>query len=188
MYLDLSCKFSKLQYNSLAFVAGFKTATDEGSSPEIAQYSPYYLPLNVFTASRGSKKSTSRQRSGKGAIRKRIPLQKPRWDKNQTNKPLYFIKQRKSRACQSTRMDFALCSTIFLGIQFAYDFAESIVINICINFQMNDIVSKAPLDRRKFALSKKAEQTFAGFENMSYHHCNFQNKTNTTKVYRTIHL
>ena len=30
-------------------------------------------------------KSTSRQRSGKGAIRKRFPLQKPRWGKNQTN-------------------------------------------------------------------------------------------------------
>ena len=30
---DLSCKFSKLQYNSLAFVAGFKRATDEGSLP-----------------------------------------------------------------------------------------------------------------------------------------------------------
>ena len=27
------------------------------------------------------KKSTSRQRSGKGAIRKRLPLQKPRWEK-----------------------------------------------------------------------------------------------------------
>ena len=26
-------------------------------------------------------KSTSRQRSGKGAIRKRLPLQKPRWEK-----------------------------------------------------------------------------------------------------------
>ena len=53
-YLDLSCKFSKLQYNSLAFVAGFKRATDEGSLPKITQYCPYYLPLNVFTASRGS--------------------------------------------------------------------------------------------------------------------------------------
>ena len=53
--LDSSCKFSKLQHNySLAFVAGFKRATDEGSLPEIAQYSPYYLPLNVFTASKGS--------------------------------------------------------------------------------------------------------------------------------------
>ena len=30
---------------------------------------------------RVSKKSTSRQRSGKGAIRKRLPLQKPRWEK-----------------------------------------------------------------------------------------------------------
>ena len=44
-----------MQYNySLAFVAGLKRATDEGSLPEIAQYSPYYLPLNVFTASKGS--------------------------------------------------------------------------------------------------------------------------------------
>ena len=49
-----SCKFSKLQYNSLAFVAGFKRATDEGSLPEIVQYSPYYLPLNGFAASKGS--------------------------------------------------------------------------------------------------------------------------------------
>ena len=30
------------------FVAGFKRATDEGSLSEIAQYSPYYLPLNVL--------------------------------------------------------------------------------------------------------------------------------------------
>ena len=36
------------------FVAGFKRATDEGSLPEIAQYSPFFLPLNVFTASKGS--------------------------------------------------------------------------------------------------------------------------------------
>ena len=47
-------KFSKLQYNSLVFVAGFKRATDEGSLHEIAQYSPNYLPLNIFTASKGS--------------------------------------------------------------------------------------------------------------------------------------
>ena len=46
--LDSSCNFSKLQHNSLAFVAGLKRATDEGSLPEIAQYSPYYLPLNVL--------------------------------------------------------------------------------------------------------------------------------------------
>ena len=37
-----------MQYNSLAFVASFKRATDEGSLPEIAQYSPYSLPLNVL--------------------------------------------------------------------------------------------------------------------------------------------
>ena len=29
-------------------------ATDEGSLPELAQYSPYYLPLNVYFASKGS--------------------------------------------------------------------------------------------------------------------------------------
>ena len=44
-----------LQYYSLAFVASFKRATDEGSLPEIAQNNPSYLPLNVFTASKGSK-------------------------------------------------------------------------------------------------------------------------------------
>ena len=36
------------------FVAGFKRATDEGLLPEIAHYSPYFLHLNVFTASKGS--------------------------------------------------------------------------------------------------------------------------------------
>ena len=49
----VSCKFSKLQYTCLAFVAGLNRATDEGS-PEIVQYSSYFLPLNVFTASIGS--------------------------------------------------------------------------------------------------------------------------------------
>ena len=45
--------FSKVQYNSLAFVAGLKRSTDERSLPEIAQYySPYYLTLNVFIASK----------------------------------------------------------------------------------------------------------------------------------------
>ena len=43
-----------LQYNSLAFVADLKRATDDGSFPKIAQYSPYFLPLNVFAASKGS--------------------------------------------------------------------------------------------------------------------------------------
>ena len=46
--LDFSYKFSKLQYNSLAFDVGFKRATDEGSLPEIAQYSTSYLPLLMF--------------------------------------------------------------------------------------------------------------------------------------------
>ena len=38
----------KLQYNRLAFVAGLQRATDEGSLSEIAQYSLYYLSLNVL--------------------------------------------------------------------------------------------------------------------------------------------
>ena len=52
--LHFSCKFSKLQYNSLAFVASLNRATEEVSLTEIAQYSPYNLRLNVFTASKGS--------------------------------------------------------------------------------------------------------------------------------------
>ena len=44
----------KLLYYSLAFVAGLKRATDDGSLPEIAQYSPYYLPLNICIAFKGS--------------------------------------------------------------------------------------------------------------------------------------
>ena len=50
------------------------------------------LDIKVENMSKGGKgkwwpkqKSTSRQRSGKGAIRKRFPLQKPRWEKKQTN-------------------------------------------------------------------------------------------------------
>ena len=40
-YLDFSCKFSKLQYNSLAFVAGLKIATNVVLLPEIALYTIY---------------------------------------------------------------------------------------------------------------------------------------------------
>ena len=36
------------------FICHARRATDEGSLPEIVQYSPYYLPLNVFTATKGS--------------------------------------------------------------------------------------------------------------------------------------
>ena len=39
------------------------------------------LASDPFNRTLRSKKSTSRQRSGKGAIRKRLPLQKPRWEK-----------------------------------------------------------------------------------------------------------
>ena len=41
-------KILKYMYNQtsklLAFVAALKRATDEGSLPDIAKYSPYYLP------------------------------------------------------------------------------------------------------------------------------------------------
>ena len=41
-------------------------------------------------------KGTSRQRSGKGAIRKRFPLQKPRWEKPKlTIRYLYYETYRK---------------------------------------------------------------------------------------------
>ena len=44
----------------------------------------------------GEKKGTSRQRSGKGAIRKRFPLQKPRWEKTKlTIRYLYHETYRK---------------------------------------------------------------------------------------------
>ena len=47
---------------------------------------------------KSSSQGTSRQRSGKGAIRKRFPLQKPRWGKNQTNNQvLYTMKHIVSR-------------------------------------------------------------------------------------------
>ena len=46
--------FSFHFFSGLAFVAGLKRATDEGSLPEISQYSPYYLSLNIFIASKGS--------------------------------------------------------------------------------------------------------------------------------------
>ena len=41
--LDFSCKFSKSQYNCLAFVDGLIRATEESLLPEIVQYSPYYI-------------------------------------------------------------------------------------------------------------------------------------------------
>ena len=40
---------------------------------------------NILHRTQCFKKSTSRQRSGKGTIRKRIPLQKPEVGKNQAN-------------------------------------------------------------------------------------------------------
>ena len=47
--LGFSYNFLKLQHYSLASVAKLKRATDEGSLPEIAQYSPYYLLLGVLS-------------------------------------------------------------------------------------------------------------------------------------------
>ena len=44
----------KMLGSFLLCMCNFHLSTDEGSVPEIAQYDPYYLPLNVFTASKGS--------------------------------------------------------------------------------------------------------------------------------------
>ena len=41
-----------LLHYSLTLVASLKRATDEGSFPEIAQYSPYYLSLNILLLSK----------------------------------------------------------------------------------------------------------------------------------------
>ena len=50
----------------------------------------------LFDQGAVSSKGTSRQRSGKGAIRKRFPLQKPRWEKTKlTIKYLYHETYRK---------------------------------------------------------------------------------------------
>ena len=38
----------------LAIVTGLLRVSDEGSVPEIVQYGLYHLPLNGFTASKGS--------------------------------------------------------------------------------------------------------------------------------------
>ena len=42
----------------------------------------FTIPKPNYRLSLFKEKGTSRQRSGKGAIRKRFPLQKPRWQKN----------------------------------------------------------------------------------------------------------
>ena len=47
-YLDFSCKVSKLQYNSLTFVAGLKRVTDEVLLPEIAQYTIASKGSNLY--------------------------------------------------------------------------------------------------------------------------------------------
>ena len=53
------------------------------------EYTHLFIICNVY-------KGTSRQRSGKGAIRKRFPLQKPRWEKTKlTIRYLYHETYRK---------------------------------------------------------------------------------------------
>ena len=41
-------KTSSLSPQIVNHISTLKMATDDGSLPEIAQYSPYYLPLNVL--------------------------------------------------------------------------------------------------------------------------------------------
>ena len=53
-------------------------------------------PLLTIVFNKSLEKGTSRQRSGKGAIRKRFPLQKPRWEKTKlTIRYLYHETYRK---------------------------------------------------------------------------------------------
>ena len=60
---------------------------------------PLYTTLNItfhYLQKCNQLKGTSRQRSGKGAIRKRFPLQKPRWEKTKlTIRYLYHETYRK---------------------------------------------------------------------------------------------
>ena len=48
--------FSKLQRNSLAFIAGLKGLLMRVYLPEIAHYSPYCFHSNIHTASKGYKR------------------------------------------------------------------------------------------------------------------------------------
>ena len=58
--------------------------------------SKYNVGLKTLLSEGLSEKGTSRQRSGKGAIRKRFPLQKPRWEKTKlTIRYLYHETYRK---------------------------------------------------------------------------------------------
>ena len=55
-----------------------------------------FLRRNLYSCPPDVKEGTSRQRSGKGAIRKRFPLQKPRWEKTKlTIRYLYHETYRK---------------------------------------------------------------------------------------------
>ena len=55
-----------------------------------------FMCIHLFVLPCDGKKGTSRQRSGKGAIRKRFPLQKPRWEKTKlTIRYLYHETYRK---------------------------------------------------------------------------------------------
>ena len=55
-----------------------------------------FIQRNIKTKNQKVREGTSRQRSGKGAIRKRFPLQKPRWEKTKlTIRYLYHETYRK---------------------------------------------------------------------------------------------
>ena len=87
-------KFYRRHYELISkYNVGLKTLLSEGlSEPEFYGDLVYkfkkLIGSNDFSfqfrkiITRYRQKSTSRQRSGKGAIRKRLPLQKPRWEKN----------------------------------------------------------------------------------------------------------
>ena len=81
--MDLNGEIGKMSYNGENLLCIGKWTKD--------------LCLYKILAQVGySEKGTSRQRSGKGAIRKRFPLQKPRWEKTKlTIRYLYHETYRK---------------------------------------------------------------------------------------------
>ena len=83
---------SKLDYGSIVYGSARPSYI---SSLDTVHHQGLRLALGAFRTS-PVQKGTSRQRSGKGAIRKRFPLQKPRWEKTKlTIRYLYHETYRK---------------------------------------------------------------------------------------------
>ena len=92
---EIPCKANKTLGN-LALAPRYtkEVANKTLVRPQLEYVSPIWHPYNDSETEK--KKGTRRQRSGKGAIRKRFPLQKPRWEKTKlTIRYLYHETYRK---------------------------------------------------------------------------------------------